>query len=59
MANLRDLASYETPKRLSLLAEDFSVDAGEITPTLKVKRRVVEQKYAAEIDALYTDANEG
>jgi long-chain acyl-CoA synthetase len=55
MANLRDLASYETPKRLSLLAEDFSVDAGEITPTLKVKRRVVEQKYAAQIDALYEE----
>ena len=55
MANLRDLASYETPKRLTLLAEDFSVDAGEITPTLKVKRRVVEQKYAAQIDALYQE----
>ena len=59
MANLRDLASYETPKRLTLLAEDFTIERGELTPTLKVKRRVVEQKYAAQIDAMYTDASEG
>jgi long-chain acyl-CoA synthetase len=56
MANLRDLASYEAPKRLLLLADDFSVEAGEMTPTLKVKRRVVERKYATEIDRLYDES---
>jgi long-chain acyl-CoA synthetase len=55
MANLRELASYETPKRLLLLEDDFSVDAGEMTPTLKVKRRIVEQKCAAAIEQLYEE----
>jgi len=45
MANLRDLASYETPKKFVLLATDFSIESGELTPTMKVKRRVVEQRY--------------
>ena len=53
MANLRDLASYETPKKFVLLAKDFSIDSGELTPTLKVKRRVVEQRYKDAIEAAY------
>ncbi len=52
---LRDLAQFEMPKRLLLLATDFSVEAGELTPTLKVKRRVVEQRHKAAIEALYAD----
>jgi long-chain acyl-CoA synthetase len=59
MANLRDLASYETPKKLALLEHDFTIERGELTPTLKVKRRIVEQTYAADIERLYTDTNEG
>ena len=39
---LRDLAQFEMPKKLLLLPADFSVETGELTPTLKVKRRVVE-----------------
>jgi long-chain acyl-CoA synthetase len=58
-ANLQELASYETPKRFVLLEHDFTIERGELTPTLKVKRRVVEQKYAAEIEQLYADAREG
>jgi long-chain acyl-CoA synthetase len=54
MANLRDLASYEMPKKLVLLKDDFTIESGELTPTLKVKRRVVEKKYAREIEAAYT-----
>ena len=50
---LRDLASYEMPKKLLLLARDFTVEAGELTPTLKVKRRVVELRYREEIEKLY------
>ncbi|MGQ0639938.1 MAG: AMP-dependent synthetase/ligase [Gemmatimonadaceae bacterium] len=51
--HLRGLASYETPKRIGLLANDFSVESGELTPTLKVKRRVIDKNYKALIDELY------
>jgi long-chain acyl-CoA synthetase len=49
------LASFETPKKIALLEQDFSIDSGELTPTLKVKRRVVERNYRAIIDGLYAD----
>jgi long-chain acyl-CoA synthetase len=52
---LRDLASFEVPKRLLLLPRDFSVEAGELTPTLKIKRRVVEQRHRLAIEALYAE----
>jgi len=55
MGSLRDLASFEMPKKLLLLEEDFTIESGELTPTLKVKRRVVEQRYRARIDALYAE----
>ena len=48
-----DLAQFEKIKKLALLPQEFSLEAGELTPTLKVKRRVVEQKYKALIDDLY------
>ncbi|MBV9437490.1 MAG: long-chain fatty acid--CoA ligase, partial [Acidobacteria bacterium] len=47
------LAQFETIKKFTLTPEDFTVDAGEITPTLKLRRRVIEAKYKKEIDALY------
>ena len=50
----RDLADYEKVKRVSLLPEEFSIDGGELTPTLKVRRRVVEQKYEKVIESLYS-----
>ena len=50
---LRDLASFEMPKKLLLLPRDFTLEAGELTPTLKVKRRVVELRYREEIEKLY------
>jgi long-chain acyl-CoA synthetase len=53
------LASFETPKKVALIEQDFSVDRGELTPTLKVKRRVIEKTYAALIDRLYADGAEG
>ena len=49
------LAHFETPKKIALLENDFSVDSGELTPTLKVKRRVIDRNYKAVIDGLYTD----
>jgi long-chain acyl-CoA synthetase len=52
---LRDLAQFEMPKRLLLLPRDFTVDAGELTPTLKVRRRIVEQRHRESIESLYAD----
>jgi long-chain acyl-CoA synthetase len=48
-----NLAQYERIKRIALLEADFDAEKGEITPTLKVKRNIIEQKYKALIDALY------
>ena len=50
---LREFARYEQPKRVLVLAEEFTVDGGTLTPTLKVKRRVVEKMYEEEIERLY------
>ena len=47
------VARYQTIKKIQLLSSVFSVDGGELTPTLKVKRDVVNEKYAKEIDAFY------
>src|ERR1700674_2475711 len=52
------LAQYETIKRFALLPEDFTFDNGTLTFTLKLKRRVVEQQYAAIIESLYADVAE-
>lgn len=53
-----DLADYERVRKVALLAEEFSIDGGELTPTLKVKRRVVDEKYGALIDELYGAAKD-
>ncbi len=53
--SLRDLAQFETPKKFLMLARDFTIESGELTPTLKVKRKVVETHYASEIDQLYAE----
>jgi len=52
---LTDLAAYEAPKKVLLLEHDFSIENGDLTPTLKVRRRIVEQKYQRQIDALYAE----
>jgi long-chain acyl-CoA synthetase len=52
------LAQYETIKRFALLPEDFTFDNGSLTFTLKLKRRVVEQKYLNVIESLYADVAE-
>jgi long-chain acyl-CoA synthetase len=53
MSMLRDLAKFETPKKVVLLENDFTIESGELTPTLKVKRREVEKRYKQLIDAAY------
>ena len=50
-----NLASYEKLKRIALLDRDFEIEKGEITPTLKIKRNIIEQKYKSLIDALYEE----
>ncbi|MBI4704244.1 MAG: long-chain fatty acid--CoA ligase [Deltaproteobacteria bacterium] len=49
----RELARYETVKKFRIVPEDFTVDNGMLTPTLKIKRRVIEQRYAALLDEMY------
>jgi long-chain acyl-CoA synthetase len=49
------LPPFETIKRLSVVADEWSVETAELTPSMKLKRRVVEKKYAAEIEAFYRD----
>ena len=51
----RDLANYETMKRVCVVPEEWTVESGELTPSMKMKRRVVEQKYASSIAAFYVD----
>src|SRR5229473_3156726 len=53
-----NLAQWETIKRFALLPEDFTFDNGSLTFTLKLKRRVVEQKYRDVIDKLYAESYE-
>lgn len=52
----QDLANYEKIKRFLLLPNPFTMQNGELTNTLKVRRRVVYEHYAAEIDKMYADA---
>ena len=47
------LASFETIKNFAVLPKDFTVEDGELTPSLKVKRKVCDQKYRNVIDGLY------
>jgi long-chain acyl-CoA synthetase len=47
------LAQFERLKRIILVPDEFGIATGELTPSLKLKRRVVEQKYAREIDEMY------
>jgi long-chain acyl-CoA synthetase len=49
----QQLASYESIKRYAVLPDDFSVESGELTPSLKVKRKVLDKKFKKEIDSLY------
>ncbi len=53
LGKLSGLAHFEQPKKLGLLESDFTIENGELTPTLKVKRRVVDRRYKALVDALY------
>ena len=48
-----DFAPFERPRRIAVVPAVFSIEGGELTPTLKVRRRVVTNRYADRIEALY------
>jgi len=50
---MKNFSSYEAVKQFLLLPKEFSVEDGSLTPTLKIKKRVVEERYKDKIDALY------
>jgi long-chain acyl-CoA synthetase len=49
----KQLPSFETIKKFVILPADFSVESGELTPTLKFRRNLIYKKYQAELDSLY------
>jgi len=51
----KDLARVETVKKFTVLPRSFTIEHGELTPTLKVKRKIVNQNFAAQIEAMYQD----
>ena len=53
---LEGTAHFEMPKKIGLLEHDFSIEAGELTPTQKVKRKAIDKHYKALIDSLYEEA---
>jgi long-chain acyl-CoA synthetase len=50
-----DLAQYERVKKIALLENEFTIEGGELTPTMKVKRRVIDEKYRALINQIYDE----
>jgi long-chain acyl-CoA synthetase len=52
---LAGAAHFEIPKKIGLIEHDFSIERGEMTPTLKVKRKAIDKNYKALIDSLYVD----
>ena len=51
----KGLAPYESMKRVRVVPEEWSVEEGTLTPSMKLKRRVVEKKYEKEIEEFYAD----
>jgi long-chain acyl-CoA synthetase len=54
-----DLAPFETIKRFDLLERDLSAEAGELTPTLKVRRKIVSKTFAEQIEGMYAGVPAG
>lgn len=52
-----DFGNWEKVKKIALLAHEFTIDGGELTPKLSLRRKIILQKYASTIDQLYADQN--
>jgi long-chain acyl-CoA synthetase len=52
----RDRSRFEQLKRFAILPRDFEMEQGEVTPTLKLKRRVVLEHFSDEVEGLYSSA---
>src|SRR5690606_6387146 len=50
-----ELASFESIKKFAVLPEDLTVESGDLTPSLKLKRKAVEAKYASQLEAFYKE----
>jgi len=59
LGQLHGFAHFEMPKKIGLLEHDFSIERGELTPKLSVKRKVVDKAYKDVIDGLYAGAQDG
>ena len=57
LEEVESFAHYEQPKKIGLLEHDFSIERGELTPKMSVKRRVVDKSYKSTIDALYAEGS--
>jgi len=57
LGSLGALASYEMPKKIGLIGEEFTIEGGILTPNQKVKRRVVQERYGSLIERMYDPAN--
>jgi long-chain acyl-CoA synthetase len=45
----------EQVKKIALLPDEWTIDGGELTPSMKIRRKIIEQKYSTYIEALYND----
>lgn len=52
-ANKKAISNAQRVQKFTILNTEFSVDTGELTPTLKLKRKIINQKYEAEINSMY------
>jgi long-chain acyl-CoA synthetase len=56
VAKTADLASFEQIRRIALLPRDLTIEEGDLSPTMKIRRRVVEEKFAGVIASAYAPA---
>jgi long-chain acyl-CoA synthetase len=50
---MKNFSRYESIRKFELLSNEWTINSGELTPTLKIKRRIIEEKYVDLIDKMY------